>query len=403
MKREENSLISDGNQNARIREAGFDEDSYSSSESTMKVPKETIKLEQRSPSQVSPIEVALESPNSVERGKSGKKVRSSEDISFSSKTFSYETPNRTNSTKLLRLKKDTKKQRGRPRPRSDSEKQTRSNSCKGIKKDLSSSKDKIKKSPNKTKNCGTTSSSDTGGVAGELKAFLKQRKDTKGTHQRALRRNSTGSRIALTEAEVQQVAVKAADRRPGILRKDQPPSAHKKKVWHASDDTVTYYDNEEVDEEEVKALWFDPYDLRYFREANDQMLEKLVSDGSAAVWQLVIQRAFDACGGADDEEDLKTTRTVCYKMKNIYRQEPEMVGLEHIFLESIKYDGNRRRGKVLDLVEKIQNERYFRRRASGKGPDHSDERARLSYECTEKSRTSRFFSHGMAMARLSAA
>jgi len=250
-----------------------------------------------------------------------------------------------------------------------------------------------------------------GDVKKELQAFL----GVQQAKRKAPRRGSTGSHFHLTEEErtITEPLVAPPTTAPTVaspIAKIKKPTVAaatikiplNKKVWFANEDTTTYRTNEHMDEEDVKTLWFDHYDLQNFKDETHEAVENILegSNGEAEEWRQQVERVFDVSAAASEEQQvLEVAETAMSALKLVYEKCLELVGVEHLFVDRIKYDGNRRRGTVLDLIDKIQNERYFRRRLSGRGPDHSDERARLSYECTQTSRPSRFFSHGIALAR----
>ena len=224
---------------------------------------------------------------------------------------------------------------------------------------------------------------------------------------RPKRRMSTGYQVPLTTTEIEQLSHKKAAAGPklkGCLRttpQEADLTKRAKKVWYASDDTIDFYENKMMHEEEVPELWWDHLDLEYFKSENHKTVEELLSRSEVDEWVKIIKTAFEACGGAKNEQDMGNAKAATFKLKELYSIEADIIGLEHLVFEDMKYDGNRRRGTMLDLCDKIQDERYYRRRLSGKGAgsNHQDEGARLAFQCTESSRPSRFFMHGAALAR----
>ncbi|KAL7581673.1 hypothetical protein ACA910_022220 [Epithemia clementina (nom. ined.)] len=171
------------------------------------------------------------------------------------------------------------------------------------------------------------------------------------------------------------------------------------------------YDNQIMDEEDVRELWFDQYHLESFRTE----LETLVGDITTKlkkrteVWRKKMMRAYDVGCNAESDAFLHDTSSstftvMAHTLKDLYKETAQLVGLEHHLADEIRSDGNRRRARVLDLMDKIRDERERRRVLKIPLPlDDDTDHEKLFKECMEASLASRCWAHGTAVARAAAA
>jgi len=242
----------------------------------------------------------------------------------------------------------------------------------------------------------------------ELNYFFKKANQAPSI-RKMTRRLSTGSHMHLTEEERTVTSASVAPplspgsppARPhraimaALSPQSKKPLLVKKKVWFASEETNTYRVNDVMDEEGVKTLWYDVDELQFFKQScNETVVEITEKASKASEWHQQILDAFNILSSAVSEETMEEAQKATYMLKEVYADSLELVGIEHLFVDDIKYDGNRRRGKFLDFVDKIQDERHILRHGSN-GNEES-----LLNECLQSSRPSRFFFHATAVARL---
>ena len=168
------------------------------------------------------------------------------------------------------------------------------------------------------------------------------------------------------------------------------------------------YENHILHKEEVCELWFDRYHLESFR--ND--LERLVDSISTQlrkrkeVWCKKITRAYRiGCAAGESDECTNDHGASAFKMmahalRDLYKETVQLVGIEHLIADEIRTDSNRRRAQVLDLMDKLRDERERRQRLRMPLPlDDATDGDRLFKESCEASFSSRLFAHSVAIAR----
>ena len=171
------------------------------------------------------------------------------------------------------------------------------------------------------------------------------------------------------------------------------------------------YENNVLSEDEVHELWFDRYHLESFRTELETLVDDITTKlkRRTEVWRKKMIRAYDVGCNAESDECIHDNNSPSYKLmvhslKDLYKETAQLVGLEHLLADEIRFDGNRRRGRVLDLLDKLRDERERRRVMKMPLPlDDDTDNEKLFKECSEASLASRCFAHGVAVARVAAA
>ena len=181
-----------------------------------------------------------------------------------------------------------------------------------------------------------------------------------------------------------------------------------RKTVSFNEESNVSYENTVIDEEEVKDLWYDRLHLESFKTE----LETLVYDITTKLkrrtesWRRTMVRAYEIGCEAESDDCLHDHHDPSYKvivhiLKDLYEETTQLVGIEYYLADEIKCDGNRRRGRVLDLMDKLQDAKERRKALNIPLPlDDFTDSEKLFKESCDASIAARNFAVGLAVARL---
>lgn len=190
------------------------------------------------------------------------------------------------------------------------------------------------------------------------------------------------------------------------VKSDKPEIPKSVRFSEASPDLKenTLYCDEEVDD-----LWYNQLDLNMFKDDIEQTLDQITDNAKQSeAWRKSLSRAYEMSCRVDSEDSFKEKRSATYKLvkyrlKDVFMETDEVVGLESLLADQIKSDSNRRRARVLDLNDKLRAERQRRKRLGIQlEGDHLVDAEKLFQESIEASRASRYFAYGLAVSQYAA-